>query len=178
MLARLIPVLHNAAKPYAGNGAVTERPTAAPRGYAQVLAKLPKGAELAVYKDGQVVADWLKVYYAGGVTYVMKKYVNVGAALPVELPVKEPADPPTKPPATLRTLRYTPGLPLMRGDDVALAQARLEALGHSLGAAGVDGVYGPKTKAAVLAFQLDAFPAQPKECDGVVGPKTWGNLND
>ena len=145
----------------------------------QVLAKLPNGEVLAVYKDGQTIADWLKVYYTGGVAYVMKKYVNVGAALPAEPPAEKPADLPTKPPTApldLRTLRYTPGLPMMRGEDVKLAQARLAALGHNPGA--VDGVYGAKTKAAVLAFQLDAFQTQPKEWDGIVGTKTWGKLKN
>jgi peptidoglycan hydrolase-like protein with peptidoglycan-binding domain len=56
------------------------------------------------------------------------------------------------------------------------AHGRLQALGHKPGA--VDGVYGPKTKAAVLEFQLDAFPAQPKEWDGIVGPKTWGKVQN
>ncbi len=141
---------------------------------AQVLGKLPKGEALAVLKDGQTLADWLKVYYAGGVAYVMAKYVSMGVALPPQPATNEPADPPPQAPLELRTLRYTPGLPIMRGEDVIALQNRLQALGHNPGA--VDGAYGPKTKAAVIAFQLDAFQTQPKEWDGVAGPKTWEKL--
>ena len=122
------------------------------------------------------MADWLKVYYAGGVAYVMAKYVSMGGALPQQPVTNEPADPPAQAPLELRTLRYTPGLPVMKGEDVKLAQARLAALGHNPGA--VDGAYGPKTKAAVISFQLDTFQTQPKEWDGIVGAKTWAKLKD
>ena len=143
---------------------------------AQVLGKLPKGEALAVLKDGQTLADWLKVYYAGGVAYVMAKYVSMGVALPPQPATNEPADPPPQAPLELRTLRYTPGLPIMRGEDVIALQNRFQSLGHNPGV--VDGVYGPKTKAAVIAFQLDAFPTQTKEWDGIVGAKTWAKLKD
>jgi peptidoglycan hydrolase-like protein with peptidoglycan-binding domain len=104
----------------------------------------------------------------------MSKYITMDALPPVEPPAAEPTDPPAQAPVEPRTLRYTPGLPVMKGEDVTLAQARLQALGYAPGT--VNGVFGPKTKAAVLAFQLDAFPGQPKEWDGIVGPKTWGEL--
>ena len=155
-------------------GTLTVR--AQPNTKAQVLGKLANGADLAVLKDGQTMADWLKVYYADGVAYVMAKYVSMGAALPAQPVTEASADPPAQAPLELRTLRYTPGLPIMRGEDVKLAQARLAALGHDPGA--VDGAYGPKTKAAVIAFQLDAFHTQPKEWDGIVGDKTWAKLKD
>jgi hypothetical protein len=146
---------------------------------AQVLTKAAKGTIISVYKDGQTRADWLKVYYAGGVAWAMSQFVNVGALPPVLPPVLppivKPADPPAPAPVKLRTLRYTPALPLMKGEDVKLLQTRLKAKGYSAGAD--DGEFGPKTKAAVLAFQLDAFPGQPKEWDGIVGDKTWGVLN-
>lgn len=37
----------------------------------------------------------------------------------------------------------------------------------------LDGDFGPKTEAATIAFQKKAFPNQPGEWDGIVGPKTW-----
>jgi len=53
------------------------------------------------------------------------------------------------------------------GNDVANAQMRLKAAGYLLGNA--DGIFGPKTKAAVLALQKDYSLKQ----DGVIGPATW-----
>ncbi len=57
-----------------------------------------------------------------------------------------------------------------RGPAVADLQRRLGAAGFSPGP--VDGVFGPKTNAAVVAFQR----ARGLEVDGIVGPKTWGAL--
>jgi hypothetical protein len=59
--------------------------------------------------------------------------------------------------------------PLMHGSDVRWVQKHLGAHHHSVT---VDGVYGPKTAAAVTAFQKDAH----LETDGVVGAKTWKAL--
>jgi hypothetical protein len=39
------------------------------------------------------------------------------------------------------------------------------------------GIYGPKTAAAVKKFQEKQFPNNPKEWDGVVGPKTTAELD-
>ncbi|HSP77131.1 MAG TPA: peptidoglycan-binding protein [Myxococcaceae bacterium] len=58
-----------------------------------------------------------------------------------------------------------------RGPAVKELQQKLQAAGFSPGAA--DGVFGPKTKKAVLAFQR----AQGITVDGIVGPQTWGRLN-
>ena len=46
----------------------------------------------------------------------------------------------------------------------------LNALGYDCGS--VDGIFGSKTKAAVLAFQK----ANGLGADGIVGPLTWGKL--
>ena len=55
----------------------------------------------------------------------------------------------------------------MYGNDVANMQMRLKAAGYLLGNA--DGIFGPITKAAVLAFQKDNNLKQ----DGIVGGQTW-----
>jgi cell wall-associated NlpC family hydrolase len=62
------------------------------------------------------------------------------------------------------------GKPYMSGDDVRAVQAALEAAGFSPD--GVDGSYGPKTEAAVKAYQA----ANGLEADGIAGPKTWAKL--
>ena len=57
-----------------------------------------------------------------------------------------------------------------RGDAVRKLQELLNALGYDCGS--VDGIFGSKTKAAVLAFQK----ANGLGADGIVGPLTWGKL--
>uniref|UniRef100_UPI003AB84D64 peptidoglycan-binding domain-containing protein n=1 Tax=Clostridium scindens (strain JCM 10418 / VPI 12708) TaxID=29347 RepID=UPI003AB84D64 len=57
-----------------------------------------------------------------------------------------------------------------RGKITALMQERLNALGYDCGA--VDGINGPKTQAAIKAFQR----AMGLIVDGIVGPKTWSKL--
>ena len=57
-----------------------------------------------------------------------------------------------------------------RGDTVRKLQELLNALGHDCGS--VDGIFGSKTKAAVLAFQK----ANGLGADGIVGPLTWAKL--
>lgn len=49
-------------------------------------------------------------------------------------------------------------------------QELLNALGYDCGS--VDGIFGSKTKAAVLAFQK----ANGLGVDGIVGPLTWAKL--
>ena len=53
------------------------------------------------------------------------------------------------------------------GNDVANAQMRLKAAGYLLGNA--DGIFGAKTKAAVIALQKDYNLKQ----DGIIGSQTW-----
>jgi peptidoglycan hydrolase-like protein with peptidoglycan-binding domain len=57
-----------------------------------------------------------------------------------------------------------------KGEAVRALQNRLNALGYNAG--GADGAFGPKTEAAVKAFQK----ARGLTADGVVGPKTWDKL--
>ncbi len=66
-----------------------------------------------------------------------------------------------------------PAWPLVGGDstgpEVTSAQYLLRQRGAQIEA---DGIVGPKTQAAVKAFQT----AQGLTADGIVGPKTWGKL--
>ena len=55
--------------------------------------------------------------------------------------------------------------PMIRGEDVAELQSRLNSLGFDSGK--VDGIYGPQTEAAVLDFQHNRHLAE----DGRVGPE-------
>jgi peptidoglycan hydrolase-like protein with peptidoglycan-binding domain len=55
------------------------------------------------------------------------------------------------------------------GEDVRTVQYLVNAQGHPTG---VDGIFGPLTKAAVQAFQASRGLA----ADGIVGPHTWPQL--
>ena len=59
-----------------------------------------------------------------------------------------------------------------KGDSVKLLQMALEMQGYSVGADGMDGIFGAQTAAAVKKFQKDAGI----ESDGIVGTETWTKL--
>src|SRR5690606_21186177 len=58
-----------------------------------------------------------------------------------------------------------------RGNAVVELQNKLNALGYNAGKA--DGIFGSKTRSAVMAFQR----ANGLTVDGIVGPATWAKLN-
>lgn len=60
-----------------------------------------------------------------------------------------------------------------RGQDVAEVQRRLQHLGYDIGPAGVDGIFGDDTAAAVRHLQATAGIG----VDGIVGPQTRGALD-
>ncbi len=62
----------------------------------------------------------------------------------------------------------------MNGDDTAVLQAVLRARGFPVH--DVDGTFGSYLEGIVKDFQKSAFPGEPAEWDGIVGPKTWGKL--
>lgn len=73
----------------------------------------------------------------------------------------------------VRQLSYSGrGAAQFTGEDVRAVQAALTVEGFSPGR--IDSSYGPKTKAAVIAYQR----ARGLKVDGVVGPQTWGALFD
>ena len=57
------------------------------------------------------------------------------------------------------------------GEYVKLLQSILKDKGYECGA--IDGKFGPKTLSAVRRFQED----KGLDVDGIVGPKTWKELN-
>jgi subtilisin family serine protease len=73
------------------------------------------------------------------------------------------------------------------GPAVAEAQAKLNRVHAKRVAAmqspidrcplAVDAIFGANTAAATLSFQHVAFPGQPGEWDGVIGPRTWAMLD-
>ena len=73
---------------------------------------------------------------------------------------------PVEPGSLLGTRLLKRSSPYMRGDDVKALQSALNALGYSCGT--VDGIFGNKTKAGVIAFQT----AKGIAVDGIVGPET------
>jgi phosphatidylserine/phosphatidylglycerophosphate/cardiolipin synthase-like enzyme len=85
------------------------------------------------------------------------------------------------PPVTRPTIRSG-----SRGPAVMDAQQRLNIVHQNRLAEGqggladcplaVDSIFGPHTRAATLSFQRIAFPTQPSEWDGIIGPHTWREL--
>ena len=60
--------------------------------------------------------------------------------------------------------------PMMRGDDVAELQRRLNSLGFDAGK--IDGILGPNTLGALVDFQQNRHMAE----DGIAGPRTLAEL--
>src|SRR5260370_16510537 len=70
-----------------------------------------------------------------------------------------------------------------KGKAVTLAQQNLLNRGYSVGPAGVDGIFGNHTYAAVVNYQTDRSATGfwkltfPLDVDGIVGPQTWARLD-
>lgn len=113
--------------------------------------------------NGDALVEWDEALALGA--YVL---------VPPEVETQEPEQSEPEQPKARRTLRMAS--PYMRdGDgytDVSLCQTRLDVHGFSCGA--MDGIYGPKTEAAVRSFQ----GAMGLDTDGICGSKTWAALDE
>jgi hypothetical protein len=114
-----------------------------------------RGTNYGVVKSRVSTQPWTHYCYLRDIAYEAKA---------PEIPVKKYL--PSR--YGTRVLKLTE--PWMRGDDIKLVQNDLIKLGFRCGK--LDGVYGEKTKDAVVDFQKSYFLGKPKECDGKVGDKT------
>lgn len=65
-----------------------------------------------------------------------------------------------------------------KGLEVVKLQHNLIDMGFSLPKYGADGDYGAETKYAVTCMQKKSFPTEPKEWDGIYGPKTAAKVKE
>lgn len=122
-------------------------------GTANQLAGGPGQAGIGYHSMG---ADWGHPQCPGSIRIGQRAQILTPAPAPAPAPVPGP------PAARSRLLMLT--WPYLSGTDVRSVQARVGAA--------VDGVYGPATRAAVVAFQYRYWPRWPAMWDGIVGPAT------
>lgn len=142
---------------------------------------IPQGVIVCIFytdkKNPKVMAH-TGLYYNGetcecsnGVqhfTKMDKKWTHWAIPACVDGDVPTPTPTPTPEPEKRATLRRG-----STGDDVKECQRDLVTLGYDIGRAGIDGIYGKATMAAVASFQ-QASGLYP---DGICGPKTWAALD-
>ncbi len=89
----------------------------------------------------------------------------------------QPATPAPQPTTSTPTLTRNLQLknPMMRGDDVRMAQEQL--VFHRAEPGKIDGIFGKKTKEATIRFQkariAEGHDLGKSGADGVIGPRTW-----
>ncbi|HNX63528.1 MAG TPA: peptidoglycan-binding domain-containing protein [Candidatus Limiplasma sp.] len=142
------------------------------------IGTLPEIVGLALYKSGHVgyyvgngyAIEWKGFSYGCVKTKVAGRGWTHWYKLPFiqygDVSIPETGDNPSTVDPNARTLRYTKGRAMLRGEDVLAVQARLIELGFDPGKA--DSVYGPMTAAAVAVFQTSLQI----ESDGIVGTIT------
>lgn len=119
---------------------------------------------------GVFQAGWLEVTYAvDSKTWEALEAAKQTAEAQGQDPKDEPDQGQTPQPAPAfgtRLLKYVKGRKMQTGEDVRAIQIRLSNLGHDPGK--IDGIYGPKSEAAVTSFQTE----RGIKVDGIVGPDT------
>jgi hypothetical protein len=103
--------------------------------------------------------------------YPRNGYSMAGLRSDIEKDINgKPVTPPTPPPVVYTQLSLKN--PNMTGPEVKLLQTKLKA--HKFSPGPIDGIFGPKTDAAVRKYQA----ANHLVVDGIVGPVTWTSLAD
>ena len=110
-------------------------------------------ANLQLGGDHLDIYDWFPTYGLD----MEKARKDVAALLKEPEPTPEPSRPEDVPMRTIKKGSI--------GQAVKIWQVIVSATD--------DGLFGPATEKRTIAFQKKVFPNQPKEWDGVVGPKTW-----
>lgn len=117
--------------------------------------------------SGAPGGDWVHVEISNEFADNPQHYVDFFAKTLGDTGVKVTAQPEADPAPTPAPAGKEPWLQVgSRGDQVKKVQ-------EVVGAQPVDGIFGPKTEAAVRAWQA----ANDLHVDGVVGPKTWAEMN-
>lgn len=141
------------------------------------IKSIPNMPGSAVWKDGHIgiyigngkVVESRGVHYGVVVSNLTtQRWTRWGYLRDVEY-IEEPVSNPVF--VLSRELRYIPGK-MMKGDDVKTVQNLLISKGFSCGSCGADGIFGEKTKSAVVAFQH----VKGLKEDGIIGTKTISAL--
>lgn len=151
------------------------------------IGTLPEIVGLALWKDGHVgyyvgngyAVEWkgfaygcvkTKVAGRGWQNWYKLPFIKYGEVAAPEKPETPGSGDAPKYAFGTRLLRYRKGSTMLKGGDVLAVQVRLAEIGFNPGKP--DGAYGPKSTAAVTAFQA----ARKIEADGIVGPATRAEL--
>lgn len=143
-------------KQYAPKKQLLALPRSAPKkAVSKVKGNIPRGTGVAAFFANKWTLAVLFVFVFGGLgTYLLlSSFAATGCVT--------------------TTWRLNAAKPYMKGSCVSNAQQMLTSNGIST--KGTDGVYGPSTKAAVLAFQKRSNNSDLSK-NGVLNPKTWSRL--
>lgn len=182
-----------AAPPRIGDLLLRELPGAAPRLMALIDPALATAANFArrgIISEGALPGLYVGVVEPGSSTPIARRLVGPDQLvlpgtrlLRARESTGESAETPPLPPSPRRMIRTGSS-----GPSVAEAQGLLNRVDVNRRAAmqppidacplNVDGRFGPLTRRATLSFQQRAFPGQPSEWDGVIGPRTWAKLDE
>lgn len=121
--------------------------------------------------------DFAQTACPGDNVYKFLDYLSKGTKPSKPVPVRPPAPKRVTVNVTMPVVDLTDAnTKPVRGRAVHLVQTLLVFAGYNIGRAGIDGVGGPSTRAAVGQFQIATGTGTGKRADFVVGSKSWREL--